>query len=109
NRSLSHVNCFMDNGPETLDAELAALRADVHRLGSTPWERNPAYLREVLEARLRVGEMSIRAASAALLHAGTRGYLVRAPAQRRLREAYFVAIVTPAIEHLRKELARMAA
>lgn len=108
-RSLSHVNCFLDDRPEMLEAELAALRADVHRLAMTPWERDPAYLREVLEARLRVGEMSIRAASAAMLHAGARGYLVRAPAQRRLREAYFVAIVTPAIKHLRKELARMAA
>ena len=107
-RSLSHVNCFLDDRPEMLEEELAALRADVHRLASTPWERDPAYLRQVLEARLRTGEMSIRAASAALLHAGARGYLVRAPAQRRLREAYFVAILTPAIKHLRKELARMA-
>jgi alkylation response protein AidB-like acyl-CoA dehydrogenase len=109
NRSLAHVNCFLDDRPEMLEDELAALRADVHRLGSTPWERDPAYLRQVLQARLRVGEMSIRAASAALLHAGARGYLVRAPAQRRLREAYFVAIVTPSIKHLRKELAGMAA
>jgi hypothetical protein len=109
NRSLSHVNCFLDEGPEVFEAELAALRADVQRLGRTPWERDRDYLRQVLDARLRAGEMSIRAASAAMLHAGARGYLVRAPAQRRLREAYFVAIVTPAIKHLRKELAGMAA
>jgi alkylation response protein AidB-like acyl-CoA dehydrogenase len=108
-RSLSHVNCFLDERPEMFEAELAGLRADVHHLGATPWERDPGYLRQVLEARLRAGEMSIRAASAALLHAGARGYLVRAPAQRRLREAYFVAILTPAIKHLRKELASMAA
>jgi len=29
-----------------------------------------------------------------------------ATAQRKLREAYFVAIVTPSIKHLRKELAK---
>lgn len=109
NRSLSHVNCFLDDRPEMFEAELATLRADVQRLASTPWERDRDYLRQVLDARLRAGEMSIRAASAAMLHAGARGYLVRAPAQRRLREAYFVAIVTPAIKHLRKELASMAA
>jgi alkylation response protein AidB-like acyl-CoA dehydrogenase len=108
-RSLAHVNCFLDDRPETLEAELAALRADVHRLAATPREREPGYLRQVLAARLRTGELSIRAASAAMLHAGARGYLVRAPAQRRLREAYFVAILTPAIKHLRKELAGMAA
>ena len=52
-------------------------------------------------------ELSIQAAGAALLHAGARGYLDRAPAQRRLRESYFVALVTPAMKHLRKELASM--
>jgi hypothetical protein len=29
--------------------------------------------------------------------------------QRRVREAQFVAIVTPAIKHLRKEMARLSA
>jgi hypothetical protein len=38
---------------------------------------------------------------------GAKGYLQRSPAQRRLREAYFVAIVTPAIKHLRREIARV--
>lgn len=108
-RSMAHVNCFLDERPDSFETELAALRADVHRLARTPWERDPDYLRQVLDARLRAGEVSIRAASAALLHAGARGYLVRAPAQRRLREAYFIAIVTPAIKHLRKELAGMGA
>jgi len=63
-------------------------------------------LRRVFAARLVAGQLSIAAASAALLHAGARGYLNHAPAQRRLRESYFVAIVTPAMKHLRKELAR---
>ena len=29
--------------------------------------------------------------------------------QRRVRESHFVAIVTPAIKHLRKEIARLSA
>ena len=29
------------------------------------------------------------------------------PVQRRVRESHFVAIVTPAIKHLRKEIARL--
>ena len=61
-------------------------------------------MQEVLEARLLGSELSLRAANAAMLHTGARGYLIDAPAQRKLREAYFVAIVTPAIKHLRKEL-----
>lgn len=38
------------------------------------------------------------------LHTGAKGYLMRHGAQRRLREALFVAIVTPALKHLRKEI-----
>ena len=44
-----------------------------------------------------------------LLHQGARGYVSTGAAQRRLREAYFVAIVTPATKHLRKEIARIEA
>ena len=51
------------------------------------------------------GEASVAAAHAAMLHCGARGYLKSHRAQRRLREAYFVAIVTPATKQLRKMLA----
>src|SRR5437660_34159 len=54
---------------------------------------------------LRAGEASVAAAHAAMLHCGARGYLMSHRAQRRLREAYFVAIVTPATKQLRKMLA----
>jgi len=50
--------------------------------------------------------LTLRAANAAMLHQGARGYLRTATAQRRLREAYFVAIVTPSLKHLRREIAR---
>ena len=44
-----------------------------------------------------------------LLHQGARGYLMSSPVQRRVRESHFVAIVTPAIKHLRSEIARLSA
>ena len=52
-----------------------------------------------------LGDASVAAAHAAMLHCGARGYLKSHRAQRRLREAYFVAIVTPATKQLRKMLA----
>jgi hypothetical protein len=51
----------------------------------------------------------LRAANSALMHQGARGYLMQSEVQRRVREAQFVAIVTPAIKHLRKEMARLSA
>ena len=37
-----------------------------------------------------------------MLHAGAAGYKAGAATERKLRESYFVAIVTPALKHLKK-------
>ena len=63
----------------------------------------------MLDARAHGAELSLRASQSALLHQGARGYLMSAAPQRRIREAHFVAIVTPAIKHLRREMARLSA
>ena len=73
-------------------------------LAEDPFETSEEFFREILELRLAAGELAIRASQSAMLHTGAKGYLRAAPAQRKLRESYFVAIVTPAIKHLRKEL-----
>ena len=58
---------------------------------------------------LPAGDTAVAAAHAAMLHQGARGYVSHGAAQRRLREAYFVAIVTPATKQLRKMLAELPA
>ena len=63
----------------------------------------------MLKVRGEAAELSLRAAQAALLHQGARGYLMKSAPQRRVRESHFVAIVTPAIKHIRKEIARLQA
>jgi alkylation response protein AidB-like acyl-CoA dehydrogenase len=105
---LGHVNKYLDEQPEPLAEQLVAMEAEVARLAATPFETDPGYWRAVIEARLAAGEASVAAAHAAMLHCGARGYVANAAAQRRLREAYFVAIVTPATKQLRKMLADMA-
>jgi alkylation response protein AidB-like acyl-CoA dehydrogenase len=105
---LGHVNKFLDIQPETLGEKLDTIERTVVRLAATPFESDPAYWRAVIETRLSAGETSVLAAHAAMLHCGARGYVATAAAQRRLREAYFVAIVTPATKQLRKMLADMA-
>jgi len=104
-RTHGHVNRFLDVQADALEAELDAARAATYALaekierdGSAP------HVRETLELRLAGSELSLKAANAAMLHLGAKGYLSNNAAQRRLREAYFIAIVTPAIKHLRKEL-----
>jgi len=105
--SLGHVNQYIEKQPEDFEAELAGLEALVEELCTTPFSHDPIYFRRVVEARLAAGEASVQAAHYAMLHQGARGYVAQGAAQRRLREAYFVAIVTPATKQLRKMLAEM--
>ena len=103
--SLAHVNCFLPQQPEDFAALLAKMEAETMLLAATPYETSNDYWRAVVDLRLRAGDAAVAAAHAAMLHCGARGYLKSHRAQRRLREAYFVAIVTPATKQLRKMLA----
>jgi alkylation response protein AidB-like acyl-CoA dehydrogenase len=105
---LGHVNKYLDVQPEHISEKLAGIEAAVELLAATPFERHQSYWRAVIEARLMVSETALAASQAAMLHCGARGYIANATAQRRLRESYFVAIVTPAIKQLKKMLADMA-
>lgn len=105
---LGHVNQFLDDQPDALEAELDEMRAAILSLAETPYETSKDYLLNVLDARTQGAEFTLRTTQAALLHQGARGYLASAGPQRRIREAHFVAIVTPAIKHLRWEMARLS-
>lgn len=105
---LSHVNRYLQKQPEDFEAQFVALEEEVWRLCAEPFEVGSDYFRRVIEARLAAGEAAVEAAHFAMLHQGAKGYLANAAAQRRLREAYFVAIVTPATKQLRKMLADLA-
>lgn len=97
------VNAFLAHQEADLEAELAGLQTQALALAQQA-QAGQAPILEVLKVRARTSELTLKAANAAVLHAGAKGYLMRHPAQRRLREAVFVAIVTPALKHLRKEI-----
>ncbi len=110
NRSHGHVNRYLDDQVGDIVAALEEARAATYELCDAveaDADGGASHGLAVLKLRLAGGELSVRAAHAAMLHQGAKGYLVRNAAQRRLREAYFVAIVTPATKHLRREIARM--
>lgn len=109
NETHAHVNRYLDDQAGGLAAALSATRARIGALAERVSRGAPFAYREVLEARAAGAELALRASMAAMLHSGAKGYLLRNPAQRRVREAIFVAIVTPALKHIRKELAEAAA
>lgn len=105
---LGHVNQYLEDRPHELQAELDELVGRVMALAATPWDTSTEYFLDVLDVRAHGAELCLRAAQSALMHQGARGYLMSSEVQRRVREAQFVAIVTPAIKHLRKEMARLS-
>ena len=107
NGSLGHVNRFLPQQPTDFLEVLSDLEGETMQLARDPFNADDGYWRAVVELRLQAGDASVAAAHAAMLHCGARGYLMGHRAQRRLREAYFVAIVTPATKQLRKMLADM--
>jgi alkylation response protein AidB-like acyl-CoA dehydrogenase len=70
-----------DNSLTSLDGELAALRAELDRLGPG-----------ILAARAAAGELALRAASALMTTAGSRSLLVTEHGQRLAREAMFALV-----------------
>ncbi|MFZ2313997.1 MAG: acyl-CoA dehydrogenase family protein [Methylobacter sp.] len=105
----SSINQYLDDQADDLLEVLQSAHQETYRLAALlDADPNVSVLPDVLKVRLAGGELSLRAAQAAMLHQGAKGYLAHSAAQRKLREAYFIAIVTPAIKHLRRELACLA-
>jgi alkylation response protein AidB-like acyl-CoA dehydrogenase len=102
---LGHVNRYLPQQPIQFRDLCLELETETMELARDPFNADDGYWRRVIDLRLRISEASVAAAHAAMLHCGARGYLKSHRAQRRLREAYFVAIVTPATKQLRKMLA----
>ena len=108
-RTLGHTNRFLPQRPHDYAEALDAARSEIAVLAATPTESSRDYMRRVFEVRLAVGELSLAATQGAMLHAGARGYIEGSPEHRRLREAMFVAILTPSLKHLRQEIAALQA
>ena len=101
-------NQYLPRQAEDVEAAAGALLDRVLMLARTPSETASDYLRDVLEARLAVSELTLAATQAAVLHGGARGYLTGSAIPRRQREGNFVALITPSVRHLRRELAGLS-
>jgi alkylation response protein AidB-like acyl-CoA dehydrogenase len=103
-----HCNHHLDLRADAAEDYAAELHARIGQLAATPLERSRRYLRDVMQARLDVSQFCLTAMQSAMLHWGACGYLEGSPVHRRLREAWFVAIITPSIRHLKSEIAALA-
>jgi len=92
------ARCCRLLGPSSLDDELAALRAELDRLGPG-----------IASARAAAGELAVRAACALMTARGSRSLLAADHAQRLAREAIFTLIYALRPESRAALLARLGA
>ena len=107
-KTLSHVNQYVQSADD-LQEKAEAILDRTKTLAETPHETDREYLIQALQARLDTGELCLAASQACMLNGGARAYMEGSLHFRKLREAYFVGVVTPAIKHLRKEITRLQA
>lgn len=106
-RTHHHVNRFLPDRADDLQAASEELLDRTKRLAATPTQTDRLFLIDALRSRLDAGELCLRAAQACMLNGGARAYMETSHQFRKLREAYFVGVVTPATKHLRKEISRL--
>ena len=106
NERVGHVNCYLDDGVDEVEADLDNTRRRVYalaeKIGTGETEIGSEATPEAVQCRIQTSELALRASQAAMLHAGAAGYRSGSAAERKLRESYFVAVVTPALKHLKK-------
>jgi alkylation response protein AidB-like acyl-CoA dehydrogenase len=106
NDRVGHVNCYLEDGANEIEDDLreAQRRTDLlaDQFGCGGHDFGLEATREAVACRVLASELSLRASQALMLHTGAAGYRTGSVAERKLREAYFVAIVTPALKHLKK-------
>jgi alkylation response protein AidB-like acyl-CoA dehydrogenase len=93
-------------GPDAIESRVEALTDRISGHIAALEDPSRAAFLEVLKTRLDLSYLALDAAQAAMLLSGARGYLSGSESARRLREAQFVAIVTPSVKHILAELAR---
>lgn len=93
-------------GPEQIEDRAQCLEIRIQNQVAGVEEADRKSFLEVLRTRLDVSWLALEAAQSAMLQFGARGYARGSEASRRLREAQFVAIVTPSVKHIMAELAR---
>ncbi|MDD2877384.1 MAG: acyl-CoA/acyl-ACP dehydrogenase [Acidiphilium sp.] len=108
NLTQGHCNTNLRLSADAAEDQAGMIRERIAALAATPLERSRDYIRAVLRARLDVSEFCLEATQSAMLHWGACGYIHGSAVDRRVREAWFVAIITPSVRQLRRDIAALA-
>jgi alkylation response protein AidB-like acyl-CoA dehydrogenase len=106
NVTKGHVNQYLDDQVDAIETDFLSVRQTIYRLsdeiGCGEQKTRADFIKDVIQARIMISELALRASQATMLHLGSSAYRLHSIAERKLRESYFVAIVTPSLKHLKK-------
>lgn len=100
NQKQSEENRYLPIKPTELERKFDILRERIYSILENGGER----WNDLLSLRLSSAYLAIEAVQGELFQSGSSGYLLNSPVSRRLREAYFIASLTPTVKHLEKLL-----
>lgn len=102
----NEVNQYVTGQTEDIQQQWNFIRKRAYDLAQKPSLTSENW-RDILRIRLDSAQLALESAQAELLHFGAAGYTKRSHTSRRLREAYFIAILSPAMKHLQKLLSNL--
>ncbi len=97
------VNTFLSIQPEEIEQEYLFIKDRI----ATLLDQDKLDWKAVLQIRLDIDKLIIKAVHGDMLHSGGAAYLQKSNPARRLREAYFLINLTPTEKHLEKMLAAL--
>ncbi|OAK69084.1 acyl-CoA dehydrogenase family protein [Lederbergia galactosidilytica] len=100
NKKQNGCNQYLPIQADQLKERLAKLEGNLRQ----QLEQPSLSWRDIAEIRLEIAYLTLDAVQAAMLHHGGSAYLKDSTPARKLREAYFLANLTPTIKHLEKML-----
>ncbi len=93
NRAKGQVNCFLDDRVEDIERDFRTTQQHIYALadfiGCGTQTTGPDIIKEVVQARIVISQLALRASQATMLHAGASGYLLHSVYERKLREVLF--------------------
>jgi hypothetical protein len=95
-------NSYLRVQADDLESDYAGLNGRLNRLAEAGALDRDDLWPELVRLRLDVVYAALRAVQWGMLHTGSPGYKMASDASRRLREAYFLANLTPTVRHLEK-------
>ncbi|RDU67121.1 acyl-CoA dehydrogenase [Helicobacter didelphidarum] len=104
NRKKSTINAYLPISQGYIQEQRDNLLNTLEKLTNEFVLGDKEYLKAVLELRLKAGLLTLESSQSAMLHAGSSGYLANSIEYKLLLESYFVALVSPSVKHLNKEL-----